>query len=150
MAKLVFDDKDRIAFWVAEKTGQTCSWGGFYAMGAEVDGSIVAGVVFNNFNGHNVSAHIAIDRPGKYLPYLLYHAFRYAFLHCRLGRLTGMVDCSDKKVLAFDRHLGFEDEFVMKGAGSDGGDLQVLVMWADKCRWLSGRYANPEAFCENV
>ena len=48
MTKLVFDDKHRIGTWVAEKTEQSVSWGDFYAMGAERDGEIIAGVVFNN------------------------------------------------------------------------------------------------------
>ena len=50
---LIFDDKERVGAWVAEQVEQRAEWGSFYAMGAEVDGKIVSGVVFNNFNECN-------------------------------------------------------------------------------------------------
>lgn len=134
--RLVFDQKDRIGQWVAEQVEQTASWGSFYAMGAEQDGELVAGIVFNNFNGSNATTHIAVAKPGKYLIPLLERAADYAFIQCKLNRLTGLVDTTNEKALKLDRHIGFEDEFVMKKAAPDGHDLQVFVLWPEKCRWL--------------
>ena len=136
MSTLVFDQSERVGAWVAQQVGQTADWGGAYAMGVEMNGEIVAGVVFNNYNGANATAHIAIAKPCKAARELIKHAFRYAFVHCGLQRLTGMVPASEPKTAAFDLHLGFEEEFVMKRAAPDGGDMLVLVMWPDKCRWL--------------
>lgn len=136
MTRLVFEQKDRIGQWVADQVEQTAPWGSFYAMGAENDhGEIVAGIVLNNYNGANATAHIAIAKPGKYLHALLREFCNYAFVQCGLKRLTGMVPLSMPKVIAFDKKLGWEEEFVMKDGAPDG-DMQVLVMWADKCPWL--------------
>ncbi|MEN6549741.1 MAG: N-acetyltransferase, partial [Armatimonadia bacterium] len=104
--------------------------------GVEMGGEVVAGVVFNNYNAVNATAHIAIAKPCKATHQLIRHAFHYAFVECGLKRLTGMVPVSEPKTVAFDQHLGFEPEFIMKSAAFDGGDLQVLVMWPDNCRWL--------------
>lgn len=134
--RFIFDDKHRVGAWVAGRTDQRCSWGDFYAMGAERDGEIVAGIVFNNFNGSNATCHIAISKPGKYLPSLFSEFCRYAFDVAGVNRLTGMVPSDMPKVLAFDKHLGFEEEFVMRGAAPGGADMHVLVMWREKCRWL--------------
>lgn len=133
---LVFNDKEWVGAWVAAQVEQTASWGSFYAMGVEHNGELVAGIVINNFNGANATCHIAVAKPTRELPALLHHVSRYAFVQCKLKRLTGMVPASKPKVLAFDRHLGFEEEFVMPCAAADGGALVVLVLWPDKCRWL--------------
>lgn len=106
-------------------------------MGAERDGEIIAGIVLNNLNGSNATCHIAVAKTGKYLPELFRHFCEYAFRQCRLLRLTGLVPSDKPKVLAFDKHLGFEEEFLMKKAAPDGADMHILVMWADTCRWLN-------------
>lgn len=107
-------------------------------MGVEDEqGQIVAGVVVESYNGHNALVHIALVKTGKYLPRFLFHVCDYCFRQCNLKRITGLVADSNKKALAFDKHLGFEPEFIMPCAAPDGGDQHVLVMWADKCRWLN-------------
>lgn len=135
-SRLVTDDKARIGSWVAQQVEQSAQWGSHSAFGVERDGEIVAGVVVNNFNGHNATCHIAVSRPGKDMITLLRAVADYAFRQCKLKRLTGLVDASKPHVLAFDKHIGWEEEFLMKQAGSDGGDLHVLVMWPHTCRWL--------------
>lgn len=140
MNRFVFNDKERVGAWVAEQTEQAVSWGSFYAMGVEdAQGVIIAGVVINNFNGSNATCHIAVAKPGKYLPGLFKHFCRYAFVQCGLNRLTGLVPSDMPKVIAFDKHLGFEEEFVMKQGAPGGADMHVLVMWPEKCRWLEDK-----------
>jgi len=133
---LILNDKHYVAEWVAEQVEQTASWGSFYAMGVEKDGQIVAGVVVNNYNGVNATCHIAIAYRTREILDLFRAVCDYAFRQCGLKRLTGMVPLSKPEVIAFDKHLGFEEEFVMQQAAHDGGALVVLVMWPDKCRWL--------------
>lgn len=135
MSNLVFDQKFLVGEWVAHKVGQNADWGSFYAMGVERDGELVAGVVFNNYNGANATCHIAIDKFTKAIIPLFEAVCDYAFNHCKLKRLTGMVPSNEPDILAFDKHLGFEEEFVMKD-GAPGADMHVLVLWPDKCRWL--------------
>ncbi len=136
MGRLVFDQVPRVAQWVAERVGQDTSWGDCYAIGVEREGVLVSGVVVNNFNGSNATAHIAVERPGKDMLALFRAVCDYAFRHCKLKRLTGMVPASEPKTIAFDKRLGFEEEFVMQQAAHDGGALHLLVMWASACRWL--------------
>lgn len=135
MAELVYDQKERIGAWVAELTGQESSWGSFYAMGVVRGDDIIAGVVINNFNRSNATCHIAIAQQTKMIVPLFEAVCDYAFRQCKLKRLTGMVPMNEPAVIEFDKHLGFEEEFVMKDGAADS-DMQVLVMWPDKCRWL--------------
>jgi RimJ/RimL family protein N-acetyltransferase len=134
-SRLVFDDKKRVGAWVAEQVVQRSEWGSHYAMGAEVDGELLSGIVFNNFNECNATVHIAVSKPNKLFLELLDHAFLYAFETCGLRRLTGLVEADNSKALKLDKHIGFLEESTMKEAGSEGQDVIVLVLWPQNyCR----------------
>jgi RimJ/RimL family protein N-acetyltransferase len=137
-SNLVLFDRDRVGLWVANEVGQTGDWGSFNAFGVEVNGELVAGVVVNNINGANATAHIAIAKPTK----LVFQMFRvfcdYCFNQLGLLRITGMVPTDEPATIAFDKRLGFEEEFIMKH-GALGADMQFLVMWHDKCPWRPDR-----------
>jgi hypothetical protein len=135
MSKLILDNKYRVGLWVAQEVGQTADWGDFQAFGIERDGEIVAGFVFHLFNGANAVCHVAVKKYTRLLPELLKVSSDYLFNHCKLKRLTGFVPTNEPHVIKLDKHFGFEEEFVMKDA-APGADMQVLVMWADKCPWL--------------
>jgi len=128
-SKLVFDDKERIGDWVAERVGQLSSWGGFYAMGAELKGELVSGLVFNNFTDSSATVHLAVSTPTKTLSQMLDHGFLYAFKACRLRRLTGLVEAQNEKSLKIIKHIGFTEEGVMRQAGTGGQDIVVLALW---------------------
>jgi len=129
--RLIFDDKARVAQWVAYHVGQLSSWGDYYAMGAEVNGELVAGIVFNNFTDSSATTHIAVSKPTKLFLELLDHAYNYAFNVCGLLRLTGLVEAHNEKALKLDKHVGFVEESVMRKAGTGGQDIIVLVMWPE-------------------
>lgn len=133
---LVHRDKERVAAWVAERIGVSGKWGGFYAIGVERDGELTAGIVMNNYSGTNATCHIAVSRPGKDMIALFKAFCDYAFNQCGMKRLTGIVPMSMPDVIEFDKKLGFEEEFVIKD-GDMTGDLQMMVMWRDKCRWIA-------------
>ena len=99
MASLVFNDKERIGDWVASHVGQLSSWGGYYAMGAELEGEPISGIVFNNFTDSSATVHLAVSKPKRILSELLDHAFVYAFKTCKLRRLTGLVEAQNAKSL---------------------------------------------------
>lgn len=135
MAELVLYDRERVADWVAGRVGQQVLWEGYNAFGVEQDGQLVAGVVVHQINGANAFCHIAIDKSSKTVFKLFSVVTDYAFRQLGLKRLTGLVPSNEPEIVKFDIKLGFEIEAVLKNAAVDA-DLVVLVMWADKCRWL--------------
>ena len=136
--ELIYNQKERFAEWVALQVNHFGSWGEYYALGVEKDGEIIAGVVIDNINGSNATCHIAIEKKNRMIIPMFMAVSDYAFNVCGLNRLTGMVPVDEPAIIEFDKHLGFEEEFVMKDA-APGGDMQVLVLWPDKCRWLPRR-----------
>lgn len=128
--RLVFDEKERVGEWVAAHMGHTAHWGGFYAMGAELDGEMVAGIVFTDVNDFNANVHVAITRRAKVVLELFRHGGVYAFQQLGLKRLTSYIEETNTRSLALNRRLGFEDEAVLKSAGSAGQDVVIRVCWA--------------------
>ena len=113
ISRLIFDDKERVGTWVAERVKQLASWGDFYAMGAELNGELVSGVVYNNVGASNATCHIAVSKPTKTLSELLDHAFVYAFKQLGLKRLTVFVESTNEKSLKITSHIGFVEEGVI-------------------------------------
>jgi len=133
-SRFIFNDKERVGAWVAERVGQGCPWGGYYAMGAEVDGELAVGIVFNNYTDSNATIHLAISKPTRLLHELFDHAFVYAFDTCKLLRLTALVDMDNGKSLRIVERVGFRPEAVMVKAGDGGQDRVVLVLWPQSYR----------------
>jgi len=130
MTRLIFDQKERVGTWVREQTGLGGRWCDYYALGLELNGNLVSGLVFNNYNGSSISAHIAVTHTTKLLPKLLDHGLvHYAFGQCGVKRITGQIDSGNERSLRLAYHVGFEFEARLRCAGHNGQDLVLLVLW---------------------
>jgi len=132
---IVFD-KDRIGPWVCERTGghfePSCS----SAIGLEQEGELVAGVLYDQFNGRSVCMHVASDGTRSWMSReYLAMAFDYPFHQLGVKKIIGLVDSTNADALAFDKALGFEVECEIEDAGKTGS-LVILTMSRDRCRWL--------------
>ena len=110
---------------------------GMKGLGLERDGELVAGVLYEGYNGVNVWMHVAASSGKKWMnrEYLRY-CFTYPFVELGCNRVSGAVDASNTVARAFDEHLGFRQEAVMRGAAADGGDVILYVMRREDCRYL--------------
>lgn len=115
--------------------------GGMKGLGLERGGELVAGVLYEGFNGRNVWMHVAAVPGRRWMTreYLQY-TFEYPFYEMGVDRVSGYVDASNEQARRFDEHLGFKPEAVLKGAASDGGDVVIYCMWRDDCRFLRGKH----------
>jgi RimJ/RimL family protein N-acetyltransferase len=135
LARIVYD-AERIGPWVCERAGGTWIPGRGSAIGLERDGEIVAGVLYEDYNGANVVMHVASDGTAQWMtPEYLRQCFEYPFKQLGCKRVTGIVPSSNERALRFDERLGFRVEATLKAAHPDG-DLIVLSMRRDQCRWL--------------
>ena len=110
---------------------------GMKALGLERNGELVAGVLYEGYNGVNVWMHVRAE-PHRWFNYeFLRYCFTYPFEELGCARVSGFVEASNERARRFDERLGFEPEAVLKGAARDGGDVILYVMWRDKCRFLT-------------
>lgn len=130
--------------WVCERATSTrYTPGTAQAIGRVKAGQIVAGVLYQDFNGVNVFCHIAGEGRGWLDRRFLSIIFHYPFVQLKARRITGVVPSTNERARKFDEHLGFELEAILSGAHPEG-DLCIYTMTAEKCRWLKELpYANP-------
>jgi RimJ/RimL family protein N-acetyltransferase len=134
--RLVIDDPDRVARWVASMIGHPLMpWAGHVALGLEKGNDLVAGVVLENYNG--VSAEVHLAGVGKHWMNrsMLFTFFRYAFEHLRLQRLSALVDVTNQTAIRLNEHFGFRIEHIIKG-GSPAGDVALMGLRREDCRYL--------------
>lgn len=120
-----------VAQWVMQKIGRYTD--GMTAIGEVRDGQLIAGTVFENFNGSNMFGHQRIDAPPsrKYW----FAVSDYIFNFCGCKRLTATVEADNAKAISLNKKIGFEVEATLKDAGRNG-DLIVMVLWKNNCRML--------------
>lgn len=107
-------------------------------IGLRRDGELIAGVVYEGFNGRNMMIHVAAAPGRRWLVRdYLRACFLYPFQICGVERLTGYVNESNLEARRFDEHLGFKEEARLKGAAPDGGDVILYVMWKSECRYVA-------------
>lgn len=111
--------------------------GGMKGIGLERDGELVAGVLYEGFNGRNVWMHVAGEPGGRWMTKsLLRTAFDYPFNQMGVERISGYVNASNHAARRLDEHLGFREEATLHGAAPDGGDVLIYVMRREDCRYV--------------
>lgn len=123
---------EHVARWTMEKIGSFTE--GMTAVGWEVDGVVVAGTAFENYNGNNMFGHQRIDSapPREYW----FQVANYIFNQTKCKRFTATVEADNYKAIKLNKHIGFVIEATLKDAGRNG-DLLIMTLWPENCRMLN-------------
>lgn len=136
MATRIISDPGRVFAFCKERMPVSLV-AGMKGLGLERDGELVAGVLYEGFNHHNVWMHVAAEPGRSWLnKEFLRYCFHYPFVELGCKRISGYVEARNADARRFDEHLGFRQEAVLQGAASDGGDVILYVMRRDDCRYL--------------
>lgn len=113
---------------------------GQQGIGLKKNDELVAGVLYDDYNGSNIWMHVAA-KPGR--TWLnrdyLFACFAYPFNQLNVKRISGWVEASNTDARRFDEHLGFQQEAVLSGAARDGGDVIIYRMFKEECRYVHKR-----------
>lgn len=123
------------AEWVAKKL--FADFNACEAIGLERRGEIVAGVVYENWNGASFVCHIVVE--GLMTPRYLAAIFHYPFVHCGAAKIIAPVAESNEDSIRFCRKLGFTLESTITRAHPDGS-LLLFTMEPEACRFIKGKY----------
>jgi hypothetical protein len=126
---------ERVAPWVAKKLFARMSADA--AIGLERDGEMIAGVVYENWNGASFVCHIAVE--GLMTPAYLGAIFHYPFVHCGATKIFAPVAESNAECVKFVKNLGFRLEHRLLDAHPDGSIL-LYSMKPDQCRFIGEKY----------
>lgn len=132
---MIVVDAAKVGPWVCERTGGQYDPACSSAIGWEQDGSLVAGVLYDHYNGRSICMHVAIEKPVT--RGYTRACFAYPFEQLGVQKVVGLVDSTNEKALRFDKALGFVEEGRIADAGKHG-DLVFLTMTRQQCRWIKG------------
>jgi hypothetical protein len=136
---IILDEPDRLIAWASEQLGV-----GFFndarAIGWGTLDDIRAVAVYERWTGSDCCVHLVSDqRPGWLARRFIAAGFSYPFIVGRLRRLTGLVPASNFRALRLNEHFGFRREGALRAGADDGGDMIVMGMLREECRFISER-----------
>lgn len=133
MRRLVYD-AERIGRWVSHRTGGELDRLGT-AIGIEEDGELIAGVLYESYNGRSICAHVAGEGKNWMTREFLRQIFHYPFVQLKVCKIIGIVDSTNLAARHFDEALGFVLEHTVRYAGPKG-DMLIYSMTPAQCRFL--------------
>lgn len=137
VGSVVFGADHQVGQWVAARIPDMVLSPGSRALGVVKRGKLVAGVVFENWNGVHIQASIAAE-PGA--PWAdrstLFALFHYPFKTLGCEAISVTVPSSNPLSLNLATKLGFSPEAFIKYAAHDGSSLVVLKMFRSDCKWI--------------
>lgn len=106
---------------------------------------LVIVVGLTSFLGSVAQIHVAFADGWHFSPRSMLRAvFDYAFNKAGREMLLGIVNSKNLKAMRLDLHLGFRELYRLPGLHDDGGDIVVLGMRKNECRYIDlgvGKYA---------
>ncbi len=133
-------DADIVGPWVCDKAGGTWIPGRGTAIGKLNDaGELVAGVLYEDWNGANVMCHIRGAGDWACRAYLA-TIFDYPFNQLKVKRITVPVASTNLASINLVTKMGFTLESTLAQATPEG-DLHLFRMWRDECKYTRGKYA---------
>lgn len=134
---IIYGADPEIADWVAKRIPGYIRSPGAVALGVERKNRIVAGVIFERFNGANIEASIAADPGTKWADRkTLFRLFAYPFLQLGCDCITVLIALNNLPSLNLATKLGFNQIALVPFAAHDGVPLVILQQYRDQCRWL--------------
>ena len=141
MKRVIYGQDSRICEWVGARVDETDFGDGAVALGVEEDGKVLAGVVFNLYNGPSICMHVAAVPDKRWMTReFLWRVFAYPFIQLDCRRVTGLVRVDNYEAQRFDEHIGFRREGLLRQAAADGTDMILYGMLKEECRWLGVKH----------
>lgn len=119
---MIFADQQETAAFVAASCGlDRVPWMGYSAIGVKDSHGMAGGVVFTDYDGRNIEAHIAI-RPKSSGAIVFRYGFRYVFSQLQCVRVSATIEADNVKSRRICERLGFVQEGIKRQAGRHGQD----------------------------
>jgi RimJ/RimL family protein N-acetyltransferase len=135
--RIILDEADRVGEFVLSFSGGGYTPGRGSAIGLEENGTLIAGVLFDSYNGASVCMHVAALPGARWMTkQYLGVCFAYPFRQLHVNKILGLVGSANFPARRFDEHLGFQLEATLPAAHPDG-DLLIYTMTESQCRWLN-------------
>ena len=93
-------------------------------------------VGYTGFVGKTCQMHVVNIGTRRAPRKLLWAAFDYPFNQVGVETVLGIVNSNNEAAIRFDKHLGFKEVMRLEGLHEGGGDIVVMRMDREDCRWI--------------
>jgi L-amino acid N-acyltransferase YncA len=128
-------DKELIGPWVFKRVAGIWSPEGREVVGLVRDGKVLGGVVFEDYTGPCIRAHIALSSPRVPSRKLFTTAVGYAYNQLGVQKMLAMIASNNLASLKMCLRLGFKAEAIIKGVFEDS-DLVIMSMTREDCAFI--------------
>ena len=125
-----------IGRWVAGKINGVYHEGDT-AIGLVKDDKIIAGVLYENWNGRSIIAHMGVE--GRLTSAYIGAVFDYAYNVCNVEKVILPVGSTNAKSIKLVENMGFAEEGKIADASPEG-DIVIYTLKKADCRFLGDRY----------
>lgn len=102
------------------------------------DGHVVAGILYEDWNGASVVCHMAAS--GRFTREFLRIASDYAFRQLGVHKIIAPVFSDNIRMRNVAHKMGFVPEGRLEGCATDGFGIILFTMTAEQCPFLGERY----------
>lgn len=139
LGRVLFGADDLVIRWAGRAIPGFTPSHGAKALGVVHNGELVAGVIYERFNGLHMEVAITSRHGSPWASrQTLRHLFGYPFVQMQCVAITALVPMSNLQSLNLATKLGFKPEAYVKFAAPDGSPMVILKMFRDECRWIDG------------
>jgi len=101
------------------------------------NGDVIAGVIYDCYNGGSIQAHIWMDADHTPSKEWFAAIFDYPFNQLKVKKIIGQVRSNNLEAIALDEHFGFILEAIIEDYYEEGESLRVYSMRKEQCRVLN-------------
>lgn len=123
--------------WVAAQINGSYSAGHSEAIGLMHGDRMVAGVLYEQWNGRSIVAHIAVS--GRITRAFLAAIFDYPFRVAAVHKIICPIPADNVRSVALATNMGFHEEARLTDAAPTG-DVLLYTLTKSNCRFLGDRY----------
>lgn len=137
VGRVLFGADDLVIRWAGRAIHGFIPSPGAKALGVVHKGELIAGVIYERFNGVHMEVAITAKHGSPWAGrQVLKHLFGYPFVQMGCVAISALVPMSNLTSLNLATKLGFEPEAYVKFAAPDGSPMVVLKMFRENCRWI--------------
>lgn len=126
-----------VGAWVAERIAGSHCEEHSVAIGLLKNEQIVAGVLYEQWNGASIVAHIAVE--GRMTPAFVAAIFDYPFNHCGVRKVLCPIYSDNPRSIRLAKNMGFTEEARIEDAVPTGA-LLLFTLPKNHCRFLGAPF----------
>lgn len=135
-------DPQWVGPWIASQINGSFSTGSV-VIGLAKDDGLVAGVLYEQWNGRSIVAHIAVT--GRMTPAFVAAIFDYPFRVCGVQKIICPIPSDNARSIRLATNMGFAEEARITDA-APSGDILLYTITKSNCRFLEERYGQKCAY----